>query len=124
MLNGIPCNQWLDSITNLELKDMKETFLIIMIAFVALFFLLLSVMFVRPWLRSVLFGAPVPFAEVMGMWLRHHPPMLLIDAYISLRQAEISTTISEVEKVYFDNKNRITSSQDLVELAKQRADAS
>jgi hypothetical protein len=55
------------------------------------------------------------------MRLRGNPPMLLIDAYISLRRAGIPTTIVAVEETYIDNKNRVSTSDDLVELVKQSA---
>ncbi len=100
---------------------MDNTFLFVgvaMLAFLALIVLAVLALLMRPWLRAALHAAPVPLPQIIGMRLRGNPPLLLIDAYISLRRAGISTTIGEVENVYIDSRNRILTSNDLVELVR------
>ena len=57
------------------------------------------------------------------MRLRGNPPMLLVDAYIALKRSGMSATIYDVENVYIDNRNHILTSDELVELVRQREDA-
>jgi uncharacterized protein YqfA (UPF0365 family) len=77
----------------------------------------------RPWLRAFLHATPVALLQIVGMRLRGTPPSILIDAYIKLKRANISTTIGEVENAYIDAKNRIATSNELVELVKAGAKA-
>ncbi|MDP6718159.1 MAG: flotillin-like FloA family protein [Pirellulaceae bacterium] len=88
----------------------------------ALILFAVIVLLVRPWLRAALNAAPVPLIPIVAMRLRGNPPTLLIDAYIALKHAGMSTTIGDVENVYIDNRNRVSTSDDLVELVKQRDD--
>ncbi|MGI9456706.1 MAG: flotillin-like FloA family protein [Aeoliella sp.] len=106
------------------MSGMDGAFLIVVLAGVAicglLFVLVIFAMLVRPWLRAVLHRAPVLLPQILAMRLRGNPPLLLIDAYITLRRAGISTTIDEVENVYIDSSTRVSTSDNLVELVKQR----
>ena len=83
---------------------------------VAAFFVTL----VRPWLRGVLYGAPVSLIQVVAMRLRGNPPMMLIDSYIALRRSGVNATIADVENVYIDCRNRVRNAGDLVELVQSR----
>ncbi|MBL4884973.1 MAG: flotillin-like FloA family protein [Planctomycetaceae bacterium] len=102
---------------------MQDQFLITIIAAVfisaAIFMVFVGFMIVRPWLRAFLNAAPISFICVLAMRIRGNPPILLIDTYISLKHAGIAATISEVEVVYIENRNRIANSDDLVELVKE-----
>jgi len=70
-------------------------------------------------LRAALNAAPVPLVRIVAMRLRGNPPTLLIDAYIALKRAGMSVTISDVENVYIDSRNRVSTSSDLVEFVKK-----
>jgi len=89
-------------------------------AFFALIFIAVAVLVGRPWFRAFLHGTPVALVQIVAMRLRGNPPSILIDAYIALKRASISTTIDEVENAYIDAKNRIVTSDDLVGLVKER----
>ena len=78
-----------------------------------------GLLLVRPWLKSFMYGTPVPMFNILAMRLRGNPPNLLIDAYIALRRAGEQFTIADVENAYIDNKNRIASSDELVALMKR-----
>ncbi len=89
----------------------------------ALIVIAVVVLVLRPWLRAFLHGTPVALVQIVAMRLRGNPPSILIDAYIALKRASVSTTIGEVENAYIDAKNRIVTSDDLVELVKAGAKA-
>ena len=109
-----------------NLNDINPVLFVVfaVLAVFALIFFAVFAMVFRPWLRACLHGTPVPFPQIIAMRLRGNPPILLIDAYINLRRAEISTTIGEVENVYIDSRSRILTSDDLVNLVKQREHSS
>ena len=107
------------------MNDMPEDFLIVAVAILAVFALILFtvlLLLVRPWLRAALNAVPVSLLHIVAMRLRGNPPMLLVDAYIALNRAGRSVTISDVEKVYIDNRNWVSTSNDLAELVQQRED--
>jgi uncharacterized protein YqfA (UPF0365 family) len=93
-------------------------FLVLALLAVTAFFLLL-----RLWLRAALVGAPVSLLRILAMRLRGNRPGLLIDAYVRLRLERVMTTIEAVEKVYIENRNRVYTTDDLVELVKRSANA-
>lgn len=102
----------------------RVIFLLAIISIVMLFALIMVAVLVlvgRHWLRAFLHGTPVPLISIIAMRLRGNPPSLLIDAYIMLRRAQISTTIGDVENAYIDARNRVATSDDLVELVKKRS---
>jgi uncharacterized protein YqfA (UPF0365 family) len=74
----------------------------------------------RHWLRATTSGAPITLISVIGMRLRGSPPALVIDAYITLKRSGSPATISDVEGMYIDNRTRVRSSTDLVELVNNR----
>jgi len=92
---------------------------IAMTAFFALIAIALVVLVGRPWLRAFLHGTPVSVVQIVAMRLRGNPPLILIDAYIALKRARISTTIGEVENAYINWHNRIATSDDLVDIVKR-----
>ena len=109
------------------MNDMPESLVFIAVAmFVFFFFALILVavfaLLFRPWLRAALHTAPVSLLHIVAMRLRGNPTTLLIDAYIALKRAGMSATIGDVENVYIDSRNRVSTSDDLVELVKQRGD--
>ena len=107
------------------MNDMPEEFLIVAVAILAVFALILFavlLLLVRPWLRAALNAAPVSLLHIVAMRLRGNPPMLLVDAYIALNRAGRSVTISDVENMSIDNRNWVSTSNDLVELVQQRED--
>jgi hypothetical protein len=105
------------------LDAMQQRFLFValfMVIFIAVVVVSVFVLLVRPWLRAVLHGAPVSPIQIVAMRLRGNPPVLLIDAYIALKRAGLSETIGDVENVYIDARNRVTTSDDLVEAIRRR----
>jgi uncharacterized protein YqfA (UPF0365 family) len=94
-----------------------------MLAFFALVVLAVFALLAGPWLRAWLHGAPVPVFQVIAMRLRGNPPNLLIDAYIALKRAGLPASIADVENKYIDARNRVLTSDDLVELMKNGANA-
>ena len=87
----------------------------VLIAVQLVFFVLLA----RPWLRAFLYRTPVSLVVIVMMRLRGNPPMLLVDAYITLKRSGSPATITDVELTYVDNKTDVLSSDDLVELVKK-----
>lgn len=81
----------------------------------------MAIVLVRPWTQSYLFGLPVSFLSLLGMRLRGTPPTMIIDAYVVLRHAGINITPRDVELVYTANRDDITTSNDLIQIAKQFA---
>lgn len=77
------------------------------------------VLLLRPWQHAFFSGASVPLPQIIGMRLRGNPPILLIDAYILLRKADVNVQIGYVEVVYIENKNGIDSPEKLAELVKR-----
>lgn len=78
------------------------------------------VVLARHWVRALMSGAPVSLLSILAMRMRGNPPGLLIDAYGTLLRAGVNTTISEVEKMFLDNKTRVRTSNDLVALVKSK----
>jgi len=105
----------------------QETFLFVfflaMLVFPALVVAFVFFLVLRPWLRAFLHGAPVSVFHILGMRLRGNPPTLLIDAYIALKRADLAITIGDVENAFVDGRNRVLTSDDLVELVNKGAKA-
>lgn len=100
----------------------QSTFLFVFLAMLAFFILVVAFVFVlvlSPWLRAFLHGTPVSIIHIVAMRLRGNPPWLLIDAYIALTRADLRVTIGDVENAYVDARNRVLTSDDLVELVKK-----
>ena len=108
------------------MNNVPEAFLIIAVVVAAIFIfalILFGVLLFRPWLRAALNAAPVSLIHILAMRLRGNPPTLLIDTYIALKRAGMSLTISDVENVYIDNRNQVSTSDDLAKLVKQSGHA-
>ncbi|GIW92137.1 MAG: hypothetical protein KatS3mg110_0178 [Pirellulaceae bacterium] len=95
-------------------------FVVILVLFVAI--LMVFGLVFPPWMRALVRGTPVSVFDIIGMRLRGSPPLLLIDAYSTLRHDDYSVTIGQVERAYLGARNRITTSDDLVELVKAQLD--
>jgi uncharacterized protein YqfA (UPF0365 family) len=102
-------------------------FFLIAIFAIFVFFVLIVIAVVvllgRPWFRAFMHGTPVALVSIVAMRLRGNPPSILVDAYIALKRAGVSTSIGEVENAYIDARNRIVTSDDLVKLVKAGAKA-
>lgn len=103
--------------------QMLLVFVVAMLALFALVVVSVFLLFVRPWLRAFLHGAPVSIVQIAGMRLRGNPPSLLIDAYIALKRADVVVTIGQVENVYIDARNRVSTSDELTEIVEKRVRA-
>jgi uncharacterized protein YqfA (UPF0365 family) len=106
-----------------NLPNVVLLFAVAVVAVFGLFVLALFVFLGGPWLRAFLHGTPVPLVRIVAMRLRGNSPSLLIDAYIALRRAGVATTMDEVENAYIDAKQRILTSDDLVSIARSRAES-
>lgn len=84
--------------------------------------LAMFVLLVRPWMRAFMSGAPISLFDVVGMRLRGNPVTLLVDTYLTLRWKQIPATIAEVERCYMENRNRVTTAEDLEELVARQQD--
>ena len=74
------------------------------------------ILLLRPWRHAHFSNAPVPLPQIIGMRLRGNPPLLLIEAYIILKKADVNVQIGYVEVVYIENKNGINTPEKLAEL--------
>ena len=103
-----------------NMQNTPPVYLLVMLGLFALVMLTVLIQLVRPWLRAILHGTPVTLLQIVGMRLRGNPPSLLIDACVSLNRGGVSATIANVENVYIDHKNRVLTSEDLVEWVKKK----
>jgi uncharacterized protein YqfA (UPF0365 family) len=104
---------------------MSSKELILIALTMASLILLLVVFFVfvllgRHWIKAFMSGAPVSVFDLIGMTLRGHPRVLLVDAYIQLRHRGSPATIADVELTYIDKRHRIHNSRDLVSFVEER----
>jgi uncharacterized protein YqfA (UPF0365 family) len=105
----------------LKVENVVGAIVAIVLLIVVLFAFVLTLTTFRPWFRAFLYGTPVLATDVIAMRLRGNPPTLLVDAYITLQRAGITATIKDVENAYIDNRNRILTSDDLVQLVKTQS---
>jgi len=98
---------------------------IAILAFFALLWIIavvvFGVFFFRPWIRSVVSGAPIPLVSIVLMRLRGAPVKLLLDAYIQLRHRGSTVPLWQVEKQFLASRTRIRNAGDLVDLVEQNA---
>lgn len=107
------------------MDDPRLVYVVVLLAMMMFFFVMAAaflLLLVRPWLRSFMHGAPVTIIQILGMRLRGNPTTLILDAYIALKRAGRPETIGMVESAYIDARNRVLTSDDLIEQVKQRAD--
>jgi len=81
----------------------------------------LGLLFVRPWVRAFMSGAPIPIMSLLGMRLRGTPVRLLTDAYIQLRHRGSTATLADVEKLYIANRHRVRKAGDLIDFVERDA---
>jgi uncharacterized protein YqfA (UPF0365 family) len=79
--------------------------LIVVIAFAAIVFLMLFFRFFGLWFRALLSGAHVGLGRLVGMWLRHVNPSIIVDARIMLSKAGIDVSSDMLETHYLAKGN-------------------
>ncbi|MFA6507829.1 MAG: flotillin-like protein FloA [Treponemataceae bacterium] len=90
---------------------------LILIGVVGLFalgFLLLFFKFFGLWFRAMLSGASVSLGKLIGMWLRHVNPAVIVDARIMLSKAGIEVESDMLETHFLARGNVFKVSQALV----------
>lgn len=75
------------------------------IALVALGILILFFKFFGLWFRALLSGAPVGMGRLVGMWLRHVNPSVIVDARIMLTKAGIVVDSDMLETHFLSRGN-------------------
>jgi len=93
---------------------MIEIGLYVAIGIVALGFLFLFLKFFGLWFRSLLSGAPVGMGKLIGMWLRHVKPSVIVDARIMLSKAGIDVETDMLETHFLARGDVAKVSQALV----------
>jgi len=73
---------------------------IILLAIVALIVLGVFFYFIKVWVRALMSGARVPILSLVGMKLRHVPPLLIVDARIRLIKAGLNLATDPLEAHY------------------------
>ncbi|TFG84858.1 MAG: UPF0365 family protein [Spirochaetales bacterium] len=84
------------------------------IGIVSLGFLFLFLKFFGLWFRALLSGAPVGMGKLIGMWLRHVRPAVIVDARIMLTKAGIAVESDMLETHFLAGGNVPKVSQALV----------
>jgi len=77
----------------------------ILLAVVAIVFLVLFIKFFGLWFRALLSGAPVGIARLIGMWLRKVNPGVIVDSRIMLTKAGIPLDTDLLETHYLARGN-------------------
>jgi len=77
----------------------------ILLAIVAIVFLVLFIKFFGLWFRALLSGAPVGIARLIGMWLRKVNPGVIVDSRIMLTKAGIPLDTDLLETHYLARGN-------------------
>ncbi len=77
-------------------------------------FLILFFKFFGLWFRALLSGAPVGMGRIIGMWLRHVNPSVIVDARIMLTKAGIPVETDMLETHFLARGNVMRVSQALV----------
>jgi len=75
---------------------------IVMIIAAIIAFIILGVFFyfIKVWVRALMSGARVPILSLVGMKLRHVPPLLIVDARIRLIKAGLTLATDPLEAHY------------------------
>ncbi|GAB4368138.1 MAG: flotillin-like protein FloA [Spirochaetales bacterium] len=84
------------------------------LALLVLGFLILFFKFFGLWFRALLSGAPVGMGRIIGMWLRHVNPSVIVDARIMLTKAGIPIETDMLETHFLARGNVMRVSQALV----------
>ncbi len=101
----------------MEALFMNSIVSLILLAVVGLFalgFLLLFFKFFGLWFRAMLSGASVGLGKLVGMWLRHVNPAVIVDARIMLTKAGINIESDMLETHFLARGNVYKVSQALV----------
>jgi len=105
-------------------------FLVILIGLIALGFLILFFRFFGLWLRALLSGAHVGMGKLIGMWLRHVTPGIIVDSRIMLTKAGIDIASDMLEThflargdVYKVSRSLVAANKANIPLPFQRAAA-
>ncbi|MCL1818027.1 MAG: flotillin-like protein FloA [Spirochaetaceae bacterium] len=86
----------------------------IVVAIVALIFLIVFLKFFGLWFRALLSGAPVGMGRLVGMWLRHVNGSAIVEARIMLTKAGIPIDSDLLETHFLARGNIMKVSQALV----------
>ena len=73
---------------------------IVLAALVAFIILGVFFYFIKVWVRALMSGARVPVLSLVGMKLRHVPPLLIVDARIRLIKAGLNLNTDPLEAHY------------------------
>ena len=73
---------------------------IVLLAIVAFIVLGVFFYFIKVWVRALMSGARVPILSLVGMKLRHVPPLLIVDARIRLTKAGLNLSTDLLEAHY------------------------
>jgi len=77
----------------------------ILLAVIAIVFIVLFIKFFGLWFRALLSGAPVGIARLIGMWLRKVNPGVIVDSRIMLAKAGIPLDTDLLETHYLARGN-------------------
>ncbi len=77
----------------------------ILLAVIAIVFLILFIKFFGLWFRSLLSGAPVGIARLIGMWLRKVNQEMIVDSRVMLTKAGIPLNTDLLETHYLARGN-------------------
>ena len=80
--------------------SLPSFFVVIVIGLLALGFLILFFRFFGLWFRALLSGAYVGMGKLIGMWLRHVNPGVIVDSRIMLSKAGIDVASDMLETHY------------------------
>lgn len=93
---------------------MIEIAIYVAIGIISLGILFLFLKFFGLWFRSLLSGAPVGMGKLIGMWLRHVKPSVIVDARIMLSKAGIDVQTDMLETHFLARGDVAKVSQALV----------
>jgi len=93
---------------------MVNLILLAVVGLFALGFLLLFFKFFGLWFRALISGASVNLGKLIGMWLRHVNPSVIVDARIMLSKAGIDVDSDMLETHFLARGNVFKVSQALV----------
>ncbi|MCZ6688978.1 MAG: flotillin-like FloA family protein [Planctomycetota bacterium] len=86
-------------------------------AFICLICVVIGAFFIlygRIWLRAYLAILHVPILEIIRLRLRRVPPVLIIEAYISLNKEGVPISTGDLQEIYLQQPVRIRRSSELV----------
>lgn len=79
-----------------------------------------GLLIVRPWLQSLFHSTPVSMFPIIGMRQRGNPTSLLLDACFALSRSGVMVSISDIENMYLEHKNRVFTREELVAWVRTR----